>query len=67
MARGGDGGETAEMRLPVAVVDALLSGDGDTLDLRAAVEQLGRLRGDIVRVREDDRSIRVWIDETPQP
>lgn len=67
MARGGDGGETAEMRMPVAVVDALLSGDGDTLNLRAAVEQLGRLRGDIVRVREDDRRIRVWIDEVPQP
>ncbi len=67
MARGGDGGETAEMRLPVAVVDALLSGDGDSLNLPAALARLGELRGDIVRVREADRRIRVWIDEIPQP
>ncbi len=66
MARGGEA-ETAEMRLPVAVVDALLSGDGDSLNLRAALDRLSELRGDIVRVREDDRRIRVWIDEVPQP
>ena len=59
--------ETAEMRLPIAVVDALLSGDGDSLNLPAALERLSELRGDIVRVREDDRQIRVWIDEVPQP
>ena len=67
MARGGEATETAEMRLPVAVVDALLSGDGDSLNLRAALDQLSELRGDIVRVREDERRIRVWIDELPQP
>ena len=67
MARAGDPGETAEMRLPVAVVDALLSGDGDSLNLRAALDQLSQLRGDIVSVRENDRRIRVWIDELPQP
>ena len=66
MARGGED-ETADMRLPVAVVDALLSGDGDSLNLPAALARLGELRGDIVRVREDDRRIRVWIDEQPQP
>jgi hypothetical protein len=67
MARGGEQTETAEMRLPVAVVDALLSGDGDTLNLRAALDRLSELRGDIVQVRENDRRIRVWIDELPQP
>lgn len=65
--RGEGGGETVDVQLPVVVVDALLSGDGDTLDLRAAVERLGELRGDIVRVRDDERRIRVWIDEAASP
>jgi hypothetical protein len=58
-----EGSETVNVQLPVAVVDALLSGDGDTLNVRAAVERLGELRGDIVRVTEEARRIRVWIDE----
>lgn len=61
--RDDDGNETVEVQLPVVVVDALLSGDGETLNVRAAVERLGELRGDIVRVREDERRIRIWIDE----
>ena len=60
---GSEGSQTVDVQLPVAVVDALLSGDGDTLDVRAAVQRLGELRGDIVRVSEDERQIRVWIDE----
>lgn len=64
---GEDRTETVEVQLPIAVVDALLSGDGDTLNIAAAIEQLGGLRGDIVRVNEDDRQIRVWIDESAQP
>ncbi len=61
--RGEQGSETVDVQLPVVVVDALLSGDGDTLNVRAAVERLGELRGDIVRVSEDERRIRIWIDE----
>ena len=55
--------ETVDIQLPIVVVDALLSGNGDTLDVRAAVERLGELRGDIVRVSEDERRVRIWIDE----
>ena len=55
--------EMVRIDLPVVVVDALLSGDGDTLNIPAAIEQLGQLRGDIVRVTEPARQIRVWIDE----
>ena len=58
-----EGAETVDVQLPIAVVDALLSGNGDTLDVRAAVERLGELRGDIVRVSEDERQVRIWIDE----
>ena len=62
-----DGGETVDIRVPVAVVDALLSGDGDILNVHAAVEQLGALRGDIVRVSGGEHQVRVWIDEVAQP
>ena len=58
-----EGSETVDVQLPIVVVDALLSGDSDTLNVRAAVERLGELRGDIVRVSEDERQIRIWIDE----
>ena len=58
-----DGGETVDIRFPVAVLDALFSGDGDTLDIGAAVERLADLRGDIIHVRGDDHQVRVWIDE----
>lgn len=65
--RDGDGDETVDVQIPVAVVDALLSGDSDKLNIRAAIQQLSVLRGDIVRVTENDRQIRVWIDEVAQP
>ncbi len=55
--------ETVDVQLPIAVVDALFSGNGETLDVRAAVERLGDMRGDIVRVSEGERRIRVWIDD----
>ena len=58
-----DGNETVAVQLPIVVVDALLAGDGETLNVRAAVERLGDLRGDIVRISEDERQIRIWIDE----
>ena len=58
-----EGVETVDIQLPIVVVDALLAGDGDTLNVRAAVERLGELRGDIVRVSEDERQVRIWIDE----
>ena len=62
-----DGGEVVDIRVPVAVVDALLSGDGEALNVHAAVEQLGKLRGDIVRVSGGEHQVRVWIDEVAQP
>ena len=51
------------VEVPVDVVDALLSGQGDELDVRAAFAQLQKRRGDIVRVRDDKSTVRIWIDE----
>ena len=55
--------ENLRVDLPLALVDALLSGDGETLNVAAALDQLSTLRGDIVRVTEDERQIRVWVDQ----
>ena len=63
------GDETAEtdvrIEIPVPVVDALLSSQGDTLNIRAAVQELSTLRGEMVRVVADDNNIPIWIDESP--
>lgn len=55
--------ETVRIDLPLALVDALLSGEGETLNVAAALDQLSTLRGDIVRVMEEEREIRVWVDD----
>ena len=63
--RDGDADEAVRAEIPVPVVDALLSGDGDTLNVRAAIQELSTLRGEMVRVIESDNNIRIWIDESP--
>ncbi len=55
--------EQVFVEVPVAVVDALFSGEGEELNLRDAFKALERLRGDIVRVDEDETKVRIWIDE----
>ena len=63
----GDEPEEVRIEIPVPVVDALLSGEGETLNIRAAIEELSMLRGELVRVIESDNNIRIWIDERPTP
>ena len=57
------GREEVHVEVPVAVVDALLSGDGEQLNLREAVAQLKDQRGDIVRVDDGKSHVRIWVDE----
>jgi len=57
------GGEEVHVDVPVSLVDALLSGDDETVDVAAAMAEVGKLRGDVVRVKDDDSQVRVWIDE----
>lgn len=56
-----------DIRIPAAVMDAMLAGPGEGLDLMAAVKAL-RESGikDIITVKGDDSSIRVWIDNNKQ-
>ncbi len=57
-----------EVNIPVAVVDALLSGEGETLNLKAAVDALALAPvGDLVRVKDGETHVRIWIDATSTP
>jgi hypothetical protein len=60
--RGGDEPEQVRVEIPIEVVDALLSGEGEELNLRAAVQQLRNRRGDLVNVDDGKSKVRVWID-----
>ncbi len=54
-------------RIPMPVVEALVSGSGDQLDVRAAVVALAAHgEGEIVTVDEQDSTVRVWIDAHPE-
>lgn len=55
--------ETVQVRMPLVVVDALLSGEGETIDINAAIGQLKGQRGEIVTVDGSDSQVRIWIDE----
>jgi len=57
------GAEQVKVEVPVSLVDALLSGEGDEANIEAAILELKKRRGDIVRVQDDDSHVRVWIDE----
>ena len=56
-------GEQVRVDVPVALVDALLSGEGEEVDIAAAMAELGKMRGEIVTVTDKDDTVRVWIDE----
>jgi phosphoribosylanthranilate isomerase len=56
-------GEEVRVEVPVSLVDAFLSGEGEEGNIEAAVAELQKRRGDIVRVKDDETDVRVWIDE----
>jgi len=52
-----------KVSVPTSLVDALLSGRGNELNLRAALDELrdGHL-GDIVNVQDGDETVRIWME-----
>ena len=55
--------EQIHVRIPVQVVDALLSGTGDELNLSGALETLASIgESDLVEIQASDSHVRVWID-----
>jgi hypothetical protein len=60
-----DGDQAMSVDVPARVVDALLSGDGEDLNIDAAITELRTIRGDLVNLRgNDEHEVRVWIDES---
>jgi hypothetical protein len=59
-----EGGEKVRVRMPLALVDALLDADGDddSLNLAAALKVLSEFEGDLVTVQDGDEMVRIWID-----
>ena len=58
-----DDRDTVRIQVPVTMVDALFSGEGQELNLKGAIEELKTLRGEIVRVDDGETKVRIWIDE----
>jgi hypothetical protein len=60
-------GEQVEVKIPVAVVDALLSGGGDRFNVAAAIDALVRQgEGELVTVNGDNETVRMWVDRTSE-
>ena len=60
-------GDRVDVQVPVEVVDALLSGDGDELNIGAAVRALaGSGEGEIVAVTDQHNDVRVWVDSVAE-
>lgn len=57
----GEKAERVKVDIPISVVDALLSGDGESFNLLAAINELQGNSGDIVNVEDGDETVRVWI------
>lgn len=55
--------EDVEIKIPASVVAAMLSTNGDELDISAAIRALAREgEGELVTVTGDDETVRIWID-----
>ena len=59
----GSGGQV-DVKFPLAVIDALLSGPEGTLNFEAALDALAdHGPGNLVTVRDGDETVRIWIDD----
>ena len=59
-----DRNERVDVQVPLGVVDALLSGEGDELNIEAAIRALVEQgSGELVTVSGDDETVRVWVDD----
>ncbi len=54
---------TVDVKIPFTVVNALLSGEKDELDLVAGIRALGQYDNlELVTVNDEDSSVRIWVD-----
>ena len=61
--REGEDGSKVDVQVPMEVVEALLSGEENELDVAAAIRALAKHGKDmLVTVVDEETSIRIWID-----
>ena len=60
------GGDRVRVRVPMSIVDALVTSEGEphSLDLAAALRALSTFEGDLVTVEGGRETVRVWIDSS---
>ena len=52
-----------DVKIPFPVVEALLSGDKDEIDVLAGLRALDKFQDlDLVTVNDEDSSVRIWVD-----
>ncbi|HVT59693.1 MAG TPA: hypothetical protein VHR45_14985 [Thermoanaerobaculia bacterium] len=60
-------GGQVEVRMPLSVVSALLSGEGDRFNVVAALEALAQEgQGELMTVDGDHETVRMWVDRRPE-
>ncbi len=62
-----DGDEKVRLQIPFSVVDVLLQGEGDELNLAGALREMASANdGQILQVQDGDTDVNIWIDTNPQ-
>lgn len=57
------GHDNVEVRIPTTVVDALLSGEGDELEIGRALQVLAESgEQELVTVHGENENVRIWVD-----
>ncbi|MBA2564104.1 MAG: hypothetical protein H0V09_01615 [Gemmatimonadetes bacterium] len=57
------GKEHVAVDVPLAIVDVLLAGDGERLNVAGAIATLGAYRGEVLNVQDGQDRVRIWVDE----
>ena len=56
--------EKVRVTIPLAIVEAMIDGDGDEIDILAGVRALAAHgAGDLITVESDDETVRIWVDD----
>ena len=62
-----DGEQKVRMQVPFSVVDVLLDGEGNELNLVGAMREMASSNdGEVLQVNDGDTTVRIWIDDNPQ-
>ena len=61
------GDDKVRLQVPFSVVDVLLEGDGNEINLVGALHEMARANnGEVLQVNDGETKVRIWIDNNPQ-